>query len=160
MPLIVYIYIYIYIWFRINSLLLNDHKTHCIQFKTKNKPIHDINIICNNYLITLSNIKFLVIHINDSISWNCHIESIIPKLSSACYMMSFKLYMPLNTLKIIYYSYFNAITGYGLYFLGNSPHSLKVFRMQKKIIRIMIGCNNRAKCRNWFRKLEILSLAS
>jgi hypothetical protein len=69
-------------------------------------------------------------------------------------------YMPFTTLKTIYYSYFNMVLSYGLYFWGNSPHSLKIFRMQKSIIRIMIGCNSRVSCRNLFRKLEILPLAS
>jgi hypothetical protein len=80
-------------------------------------------------------------------------------------MRSIKSYMPFNTLKIIYYSYFNAIMSYVLYFGGNSPQCLKVFRMQKKkkkkkITSIIIGCNNMASCRNLFRKLEILPLAS
>jgi hypothetical protein len=49
---------------------------------------------------------------------------------------------------------------YGLFLWGNLPHSLKIFRMQNKIIRIMIGCKNSASCRNLFKKLEILPLAS
>jgi hypothetical protein len=32
--------------------------------------------------------------------------------------------------------------------------------MQKKIIRIMTGCNSRVPCRNLVRKLEILPLAA
>jgi hypothetical protein len=146
----------LYKLFRIKSLSLNANKTNCIQFKTKNKPILYINIACNNYLIiALPNIKVLGIHINDSINWNCHIESIIPKLSSACYMMR----SPLNTLEIIYHFYFNVIVSYVLYLGGNMPHSLKVFR-KKEIIRVMIGCHNRASYRNLFRKLKILPLAS
>jgi hypothetical protein len=68
--------------------------------------------------------------------------------------------VPLNTLKIIYYSYFNMVMSYGLYFGGNSCHSLKILRLQKRIIRIMMGCNSRVSCRNLFRKLEIWPLAS
>jgi hypothetical protein len=88
------------------------------------------------------NIKFLGIHINDSMNWRCHVESIIPKLSSACYtsiMRSIKPYMPINTrtMKTVYYSCFNTIMSYGLFLWGNLPHSLKIFRMQKKIIRIV-----------------------
>jgi hypothetical protein len=45
-------------------------------------------------------------------------------------------------------------------FWGNSPHSIKIFKMQKRIIRIMIGCKNRVSCRNLFRKLEILPFVS
>jgi hypothetical protein len=47
----------VYNWFRINLLSLNINKTHCVQFKTKNKSTPDINIVCNNRRITtMSNI--------------------------------------------------------------------------------------------------------
>ena len=106
-------------------------------------------------------IQFLGIHIHDSINWSCHIEYIIPKLNSACYIMrSIKPFISLNTLKTHYYSYFIVIISYGLPFWGNSPHSIKIFRMQKRIIRIMIGCKNRVSCRNLFRRLEILPFVS
>jgi len=68
--------------------------------------------------------------------------------------------MSSNILKIIYYSYFNSIISYGLLFRGNSPHSLKIFGLQKKIIRIMTGSGSRVSCRNLLRKLKILPQAS
>jgi hypothetical protein len=75
-------------WFKINLLSMNINKTHCIQFTTKNKPTTDINIVCNNQPITtLSNIKFLGIHINNSMKWSCHVEYIFSKLSLVCYIM-------------------------------------------------------------------------
>ena len=106
-------------------------------------------------------IKFLGIYIQDSINCSCHIDYIIPKLNSACYAMrSIKPVMSLNTLKTIYYFCFNAIISYGLPFWGNSPHTIKVFRIQKRIIRIILGCKQRVSCRNLFRRLKILPLAS
>jgi hypothetical protein len=102
-----------------------------------------------------------MIYIHDSINWSYHIEHIIPKLSSACYIMrNIKPYMSPNTLKTVYYSYFNAIISYGLPFWGNSPHAIKIFKMQKRIVRIMMGCNSRATCSNLFRRLGILPLVS
>jgi hypothetical protein len=68
--------------------------------------------------------------------------------------------MSFNTLKIIYYSYFNTILSYSLPFWWNSPHSIKIFRIQKKIIRIMMGCKSRTSCRKLFRRLEILPFVS
>jgi len=145
-----------YKWFQINLLTINIKKTHYTQFKTKNKPSKDINIVCKEQpLSTLSNIKFRGIYINNLINWNCHIEYNVPRLSSACYIMrSIKPYMSSNTLKIIYYSYFNSIISHSLLFWGNSPYSLKIFRLQKKIIRIMTGSGSRVSCRNLFRKLK------
>jgi hypothetical protein len=118
--------------------------------KPKNKPTLDINIVCDDNLITtLPNIEFLGIyiyihiyihthththtHTHDSINWSCHIEYIIRKLASTCYIMrSIKPFMSLNTLKHIYYSYFNAILNYGLPFWGNSPNSIIKFKKKKK----------------------------
>jgi spermidine/putrescine-binding protein len=37
--------------FKVNLLSINVNKTHYIQFKTKNKPIIDINNVCNDNLI-------------------------------------------------------------------------------------------------------------
>jgi len=121
-------------WFKINSLTINTSKTHYIQFKTKNKTLIDININCNEQPITTApNIKFLGIYINDSINWDYHVAYIIPKLSTACYIMrNIKSYMPLNTMKTIYYSYFNSVMSYGLLFWRNSPHSQKYFESKKK----------------------------
>jgi hypothetical protein len=71
-------------WFQSNLLTINLNKTHCVQFRTKNKSTTDLNIVCNNRRITtMSNVKFLGININDSMNWSGHIEYIIPKLSSA-----------------------------------------------------------------------------
>jgi hypothetical protein len=105
-------------WFKVNLLSINVNKAHYIQFKTKNKPQSNIHIACKDNLITSqSNIKFHGIYINDSINWSCHIEYIIPKLSSACYVTrSITPFMSLDTLRIIYYSYFNTRISYGLPF--------------------------------------------
>jgi len=65
-----------------------------------------------------------------------------------------------SILKTVYYSYFNAIISYGLPFWGNSPHAMKIFRMQKRIVRIMMGHTNRVSCRNLFNRLQILPFAS
>jgi hypothetical protein len=48
----------------------------------------------------------------------------------------------------------------GLLFWGNSSQSIRIFGIQKNIIGIMLGCRRRNVCRNLFRKLEILPLAS
>jgi len=48
----------------------------------------------------------------------------------------------------------------GLIFWGNSPDSIKIFRLQKKIIRIMMGCRSGDSCRKLFPNLEILPIPS
>jgi hypothetical protein len=43
---------------------------------------------------------------------------------------------------------------------GQSANSIRVFRLQKRIIRIMMGCKNRDSCRKSFICLKILPLPS
>jgi len=61
---------------------------------------------------------------------------------------------------MIYHSLFQAVMTYGIIFWGNSSHSIQVFRMLKKAIRIIMGPGNREACRNLFKELNILSLMS
>jgi hypothetical protein len=75
-------------------------------------------------------------------------------------MRSVKPYVTINTLKMIYHSYFHSVMTYGLLFWGNSPDSIKIFRLQKRIIRIMMSCRNRDSFRKVFLNLEILPLPS
>jgi hypothetical protein len=93
-------------------------------------------------------------------NWRCHIEYIGSKLSTVCYMMrSIKPYTSISTIKKVYHSCFNSVIQYGLPFWCNSPQSLKIFRVQKNIIRIMMGQRRRDSCWSLFRELEILPLA-
>jgi hypothetical protein len=39
-------------WFKVTLLSMNVDKTHIIKFKIQNKPTLDINIVCNDNLIT------------------------------------------------------------------------------------------------------------
>jgi hypothetical protein len=58
----------------------------------------------------------------------------------------------INTLKSIYFAYFYSIIPYGIIFWENSSNSRKIFTLQKKITRIMVGAHPRTPCRNLFKK--------
>jgi hypothetical protein len=99
--------------------------------------------------------------IDDALTWKNHIDLLTKKLSKACYVIrNGKPYMSTSALKAIYYSFFHSLMNYGIIFWRNSSHSFTIFRLQKKVIRIMLGCGNRVSCRNIFKELEILPLAS
>jgi len=86
---------------------------------------------------------------------------VVPKLCLAYFAM--RLVQPFASqqmLWIIYFSYFHSIMSYGLIFWGHSPHSVRVFRLQKRIIIIMTGSRSRDSCRTLFICLKILPLPS
>jgi hypothetical protein len=75
-------------------------------------------------------------------------------------MRSVKFDLSHQMLKMIYYSYFHSLLSYGIMFLGHSTSSIRVFRLQKRIIRIMMGCRSRESCRKRFIKIKFLLLPS
>ena len=56
--------------------------------------------------------------------------------------------------------FFHEVMSYGIIFWGNSCHSIKIFQMQKRVIRIIMCCGNRDHCRILFKKLKIFPLTS
>ena len=66
-----------------------------------------------------------------------------------------------ETLRMVYFAYIHSIISYGIIFWGNQPHSDKIFKIQKRVIRIITNSRMRDSCRELFKKkLEILPLYS
>ena len=65
-----------------------------------------------------------------------------------------------SALKMIYLTLFHSILSCGIIFWGNSSQSITIFKVQEKVIRVIIGCSNRNLCRHLFKILTILSLKS
>jgi hypothetical protein len=149
-------------WFKNNYLSLNTEKTHYIHFKTKNSQPNNINLhLENNRIFNTQSTKFLGLIVDNMLSWKPHINYLINKLSTACYVIrSIKPYVNTNAIIMIYHSLFHAVMTYGIIFWGNSSHSTEVFKIQKKAIRIIMGCGSRESCRNLFKELHILPLMS
>jgi len=61
---------------------------------------------------------------------------------------------------MVYFSYFHSLLTYGITFCGNSSHSNTIFKLQKRVIRIITGIRKRDSCREHFRTLKILPLQS
>jgi len=149
-------------WFRCNSLSLNYDKTYFLQFRPKNSHEIDTKISCDHKLIKeTKNTKFLGLDIDSSLSWKNHIDQIMFKLSRTCYAIRYvKHFMSQDTLRTIYFSYFHSILSYGIIFWGNSAYSSNTFKIQKRIIRIIMNARNRDSCRQLFKNLKTLPLKS
>jgi hypothetical protein len=148
------------LWFNANLLVLNYSKTEIVKFNTKNVYEQDIKIVYDNIEIHNSPcIKFLGVNIVNNLSWKTHIDLLLPKLSSACYAIrAIKPFVNQETLLMVYYAYFYSIIRYGVIFWGNSSYAINVFHLQKRVVRIITGINNRNSCRQIFITLKILPL--
>jgi hypothetical protein len=82
------------------------------------------------------------------LSWKNHIESLKGKLNKSCYIIRKpKQFLSITALKMVYYASFHSIITYGLIFWGNSTSSVQIFKLQKRVARIMVGATNRDSCK-------------
>ena len=98
-----------------NKLSPNTDKTEIIVFKNKKQEItkhHDIPTI---------SLKYLGVFLSDSLSWDTHLNTLIPKLNGAISLLAkIQHYIPKYLLKTIYYSLFNSPLIYASQIWGKS----------------------------------------
>jgi len=149
---------YLYIWCTVTLTT----KKNIMKFAPSNRLHTEFKIMHQDKLLKeINHTKFLGLELDKNINWKNHIQNILPKLSSACYLIRrMSPICNLTTLKMIYFAYFHSIIEFGIIFWGISVESKKILIQQKRIIRAMTGTNLRTSCRNLFHKLEILTLPS
>jgi hypothetical protein len=105
-------------WFKANHLALHFDKTLYIYIVTKKNISANLNIGYNNNSVTSTSCtKFLGMSMNETPSWDKHIETLTRKLSTASYpITSAKTYMSTSSLKIIFYFFFHLLMNYGIIF--------------------------------------------
>jgi hypothetical protein len=145
-------------WFQSNFLKLNCDKTHFLKFLTKKRNIIKVQIISSNTITTNINCtKFLGLTIDSKLSWKDHITELTSKLNKACYAIrAIKPFMSLDVMKMIYFSHVHSVISYGIIFWGNSHLSDSIFKIQKRIIRVITNSGRRDSCRELYKKLQIL----
>jgi len=133
-----------------------------MQFFTKKQNERKIQIIAPNSINNnINSTKFLGLIIDNSLSWEDHIAALTSKLNKAYYAIrSIKPSLSVDTLRMICFSYVQSVMSYGIIFWGNSCSSNNIFKIQKRIIRIISNTGSHDSCRHLFKQLQILSLPS
>jgi len=95
-------------------------------------------------------------------NWKDHITAITSKMNKACYAIRLlKPFLTMNTLRMIYFSYAHSVLSDGIIFWAiRTHHTNSIFKIQKRIIRIITNSSSRNTCRQLFKHLQILSLPS
>ena len=128
-----------------------------LQFLTKS--IHEINkqvSLGNRKIATTQILNFSGLTIDTSLTWKHHIVELTSRLNKTCYATrSVKPFISLGVLRSTHFSYVHSIMSYGIIFSGNSSHSEEIFKIQKRIIRIIMNSSKNASCRQLFKELNI-----
>lgn len=129
-------------WLKANKISLNANKTELIIFKSKRKSItKHLNFHISRQRITpKKSVKYLGLILDEHLSFNEHLHSLIPKLTCAVGMLAkIRHYITNETLKSVYFSIFNSHLLYGLqvWSLGNNPLQNRIITTQNKALRII-----------------------
>jgi len=132
-------------WLKLNQLVLNYNKACYLKFNTKNSREYVSKLNCQgSYVKSSPHTKFLGLMIDDSLSWKAHIDQMMSKLNTTCFVIrTIPAIMSTETLRMVYFAYVHSIMSYGIILGGNQPYSEKIFKIQKRVIRIITNSRMR-----------------
>jgi len=77
--------------------------------------------------------KFLGVVIDNTLTWDNHIDQLISRFNSGCYAIrAVKTMLSRKALRMLYVSYVHSIISYSMMFWCNNPNGIKIFRIKKK----------------------------
>jgi hypothetical protein len=137
-------------WFISNKLTLNKEKTISIIFTLKNYATAE----------TFSNVtKYLGVFIDKQLNWNKHGDEVATKISKNLYLLrNLSDVLSQQYLKIAYYALIQSHLQYAILAWGHSPSRHRLFRLQRRAIRIIAKLGYKDDCHEYFQKLNILTL--
>ena len=149
-------------WLKQNKLILNYKKSNFMMIGNAMQNSTTFEVIVNHNNIPLTNsVKYLGVILDNKLTWQPHIEQISVKLSRACGMI-FKLrhYVPLSTLKLIYYSMFHSVLQYSVINWGRaSKHLLyKIKTLQNRFLRASLFRPSRFSINALYFEFGVLKL--
>jgi hypothetical protein len=77
-----------------------------------------------------------------------------------CMIKTLKETMSPYMIRNIYFSNFESCLQYGIILWGGHNDCDKLFKLQKKVLQIISGVNNRTSCRQIFKDYNILTVAA
>jgi hypothetical protein len=120
-------------WLNSNLLTFDFNKTKHVQFAAKSTSSEITVSYDNNAILSSLIAKFLGIVIESSCTRKAHIAQLLPKLCKACFLMRvIKPIMSIETLKILYSSYFHSLMTYIIIFWGNSSFSMQFLEFKRE----------------------------
>ena len=151
----------IFHWLSVNKLSLNISKTKYMLFRFSQRPpdsIPKLDLNINGTCISkTSTFNFLGIEIDDTLSWKSHITKVSNKISTTIGIMK-KLhrFLPSKILLILYNSLISPHLHYGI--LAWGYFDTRIFKLQKRCVRIIDKSKYNAHTEPLFKKYSILKL--
>ena len=148
-------------WLKVNKLSFNVDKTkymifHNYQRVIANEDIPDLQI--NDKIIErVSCFNFLGLTINEFMNWSSHSAKITNRISRTLGIMNrLKRYLPFSAMKLMYDSLILSHLQFGITCWGFEWN--RIFKLQKRALRIMTNSKYNAHTEPLFKELEMLKV--
>ena len=146
-------------WLKINKLSLNVDKTKFMLFHMPQKNIETPIIIIDNTVIEcVDSFNFLGIYLDKYMNWKRHTDYIATKISKSIGILNrLKHILPTEIKLMIYNSLILSHINYGILIWGY--HSDRLYKLQKKAMRIITVAPYNAHAEPIFKSLNILKIS-
>ena len=153
-------------WCNLNRLVINTDKSKVMVLCTPQKRCRLTNTCLSLYVnnILLENVnchKILGLHIDNSLSWNDHIQFLSKSLSQLVGLLNRSKHLLNRESKLLFYnSYIHSRFTYCLPIWGRSAslHLDKLWKIQKRALRIINDVPYDAPSKNLFTKSKVLNI--
>ena len=150
-------------WFKCNKLSLNASKTNLMllgtAYKTKNAYVSRSIHLDGCQLTRITTTKFLGMTINENLTWKPHIEMFVCSRNLGV-LNKVKYFLPKNSLYQLYSSFISPYLSYGILLWGNAStqYMTKVFKLQKRALRIILNSSYLSHTKPLFEKYNTLNI--
>lgn len=148
-------------WLDHNNLKVNINKTNLMQFNSYNSMTSPLNIKYNDESVDEVNItKFLGLNIDNHLNWKLHVDLVCARLERYVFALKrIRQNVSVDAALAAYHGYVSSVLSYGLILWGNSVEVERVFKIQKRCVRVICKAWYLDSCRPLFRNCKILPLA-
>ena len=147
-------------WLEINKLSLNIKKTTFMIFHHRQRKIDKFipTLKIKDYIIErVSHFNFLGLTVDEHMSWDAHLQRAATKISSSLGIMNrIKRFLPTYILKLLYNSLVLPHLQY--YILNWGFKSERLYKLQKRAVRILSCSKYNAHTEPLFKKFNLLKL--
>ena len=139
-------------WFCSNRLLLNRDKTNRVVFTMRDSQGINSHI---------SEVKFLGVFLDSKLQWGCHIDHLASKLARGLHLLrSLSNNVSQTVLRTAYFAVFHSQLSYAIIVWGHAADTHRLFRLQRRAVRLLAGLGYGEDCRAVFRDSGVLTVPS
>ena len=153
----------IVVWLNANVVSLNIEKTKYMIFRSVKKRLDQKEkiLVKGNVVERVSSVKFVGVMLDQTLSWNHHIQMVKNKLAKSLGILKLaNKTLPKSIIKSLYFSFIYPHLVYCVEVWGNAAdvHISQLLKMQKRCIRLIKSVPQRTESAPLFKELGILNI--